>query len=920
MASECPLIGRERDLSTLEGTFSAARILTVIGPGGCGKTRLALELARRVRVAEPLLACTVVQLAEVRSPDGVLGALLHAFGAREPGRRSSMEVVTEILRSRPTLVLLDNCEHLRSTVGTLVTSVTDAISDLRVLVTSREPLGISDETVFMLGPLSLPDPAGDVAAVVRSDAGRMFVDRAVASEPTFALTPSTARAVTRICHDLDGLPLALGLAAARVRGTSLDEIAEGLSRRVRLSASPGDNMLSQHRSLRASLDWSYQLLNDEERNLLRSLSTFAGGWTVPEAHAVALPEADETDVHQLIGSLEEKGLIYRAGHTEHERWAMLQTVGDYASEQLESDGEKTAVEQRHIAWFRTYAAEADLTLMQRDGHGRFDEEAANLKVAIDRAAEYDPDSSLSIVASLTRHWILAERFEEARAATARALLAAGDGGHRTARAVAHFGTAVIGMLSEDYPVATDHAGKCLSLLADVEDTDSQALCLQLSGMVLILTGLDVEEGLRATTMAVELLRPSRDRLGLAWALVNVAFAAGVTERFEQARAAYDEFMSIPGAPDHVRLRTWAEQAMAWTEVIVGSPSKALRHAELSLELEGEHPSMTYFQGVCHRIHALARMGRADEAVAEAERMMSWATESRAMHAVAGIELGLTVGELMGGELDAAQAHAQGLLEKMPQLHTASLMREVLATIALVRGDASEARAQAGELEEIAAVTESSRLHALSDFFCGCAALVDDDLDQARENLQAALMADGDLGLERGAIEVLEELALLAAHSGDLVRTARISGATSTAREQLCAAPLPTTASQLRAAKEELTDRDGASAWEAAWEEGTGLSLADAIAYARRARGRRGRPATGWRSLTPTEIEVARLASSGISNPEMASRLLMSRSTVKMHLSSIYFKLHVANRTELARVVAERSAETVAVVHDLKGAG
>ena len=865
MNAECPLIGRERDLSTLERTFSSARILTVIGPGGCGKTRVALELAGRVRAAEPLLECTVVELAEVRSADGVLGALLHAFGAREPGRQSSMEAVLEIVRSRPTLILMDNCEHLRSTVGTLVTSMTNAISELRVLVTSREPLGISGETVFKLGPLSLPDPTGDVAAVVRSDAGRMFVDRAVATEPTFALTPSTARAVTRICHDLDGLPLGLGLAAARVKGTSLDEIAEGLSRRVRLSASPGDNMLSQHRSIRASLDWSYQLLDGAERKLLRAVSTFAGGWTVAQAQAVALPEADETDVHQLIGSLEEKGLISRAGPKEHERWMMLQTVGDYASEQLESDGEKAEVEQRHIAWFRTYAAEADRRLMERDGHRRFDEEAANFRVAIDRAAAYDPDSSMSIVASLTRHWILAERFEDARNATARALVAAGDGGDRSARAVAHFGTAVIGMLSEDYPVATDHAGKCLSLLADVQDTDSQALCLQLSGMVLILTGLDVEEGLRATTMAVELLRPSSDRLGLAWALVNVAFAAGVTEHFEQARAAYDEFMSIQGGPEHVRLRTWAEQAMAWTEVIVGSPSKALSHAELSLELEGERPSMTYFQGVCHRLHALARMGRADEAVAEAERMLSWAEESKAMHAVAGIELGLTVGELMGGDLEAAQAHAQRLLEEMPQLHTASLMREVLATIALVRGDASEARVQAAEIEEIATVTQSSRLHALADFLQGCAALIDDDLVQARDDLQAALVTDSDLGLERGTIDVLEGLALLAARSGDLVRAARISAAVSTAREQLCAAPLPATASRLHAARQELIDRDGATAWEAAWEEGAGLCLADAIAYVRRARGRRARLATGWRSLTPTELDVARVW------PRVASR-------------------------------------------------
>jgi predicted ATPase len=303
MPQSGPLIGRERELAELAAAIAASRLVTLTGPGGCGKTRVALELAERAGSGPEPLESVVVELAAIPTGQLVVDAMLRVVGGRERGGRSQMQVLLDSLGNRDVLLMLDNCEHVATEVRRVASVLLEAASRARVLVSSREPLGITGEVVVVLPPLSLPEPGGDVASVVRSDAGRFFVDRAAAADPTFALTPSAARSAVRICLALDGLPLALSLAAARVGSISMSEIADGLSRRGRLVSAPGESALPQHRSMRASLDWSQQLLNCRERALLRCLSVFAGGWTAAAARAVALPEATEAEVLRLLDGL-----------------------------------------------------------------------------------------------------------------------------------------------------------------------------------------------------------------------------------------------------------------------------------------------------------------------------------------------------------------------------------------------------------------------------------------------------------------------------------------------------------------------------------------------------------------------------------------------------------------------------------------
>jgi len=906
MVAQGALIGREPELAELQRTLESARLLTITGAGGCGKTRLALELADRVARSTPGVDCALAMLAGASSEEELVALLLARVGGRERFGSTPRQVLLAHLASRRTLLVLDNCEHLLTAVGRLASELLDAAQDVQILATSREPLTCSQECVFRLGALGLPDPGGGISALVRSDAARLFVERAAVRNPAFALTPTVASAVAEICCELDGLPLALVLAAGRIDALSVQQIARGLSRRGRLATAVGEDALSQHQSMRASLDWSYRLLEEHERALLRGLSVFSGGFTTSAARAVVAPDQDVGRVREILRALEERGLLARAPGARQERWTLLQTVAEYAGEQLSSVGESERIAGRHLAWFTAWAAQADRRLLQRDGPALIDEDDANLRRALERALRRDPTAALEIASSLMLHWILAEHFEQARSLCAAVLAAVGEDGDVGARAVVLCGAALVGMLGEDYEGAITSTRAGLELAGEVDEPGVRAACLRSSSMVLIQTGADLEEGLRNAELAVDLARRTGDPLAVAFALVTLAMAAALCERFDMAGQAYDEFLAIPGPCEHPRLRTWAEHAAAWTQVSVGSPARALAHVESALALEGNAPSMTYFQILSFRIQALARSGATAQAVSEGSDALRQALGSDALQAAPAIELALTVAEFLHGDLEAAQRRARALLA-LPQPHTLALARDTLARIALTRGELDEAHANARELETLAERSGSARQRALAAHLRGCAALGAGETDRGRDLLHSALGTYAELGLDRDASDTLDELALLAAGAGEVERGARLAGAAAATRARLGCAPVPGKPDRLQHARARIAAGTGPDCWEAAWTEGRALPLADAIAYARRRRGSRGRPPAGWASLTPTELDVAQLAASGMSNPEIAARLFIARGTVKMHLANTYRKLHLANRTELAAAMSAHAS-------------
>ena len=899
MVGRSPLIGREEELTTLEAMLSEARLLTITGAGGCGKTRVALELADRVVGKDDGVEFASAMLASVSGEEQLLDALLRAFSAREQFGRSPREVLLECAGAQPPpLLVLDNCEHLLPHVARVVAELLAAAPQARVVATSREPLGLDAERAFALEPLGKPETGNALAALMHSDAGRLFVDRAVHAHPDFELTPRSAAAAAEVCRALDGLPLALCLAAGRLPEVSAERMAEELAQR-RVSGATGDVELSRHDSLGASLEWSYRLLSDRDQQLFRRLSAFAGGFTVEAARAVATPDLSEELVRGLLDSLEAKSLtVAMSGNREAKRWTLLETVSEYAAHLLELEDEEDETNARHLAWFGHYAAQADELLAEADGHRLIDGEAANLRRALDRATRRDPQAATGMAASLMRHWVLGEHFQEGRAACAAALSSSGMDGDAPSRAVLHSGTAVFELLAEEYEEALADVQTALTLLPELRNAEAEAAGLLFCSTVLIQTGADLTEGFRCAERAVALERSSGRRIALAYALVNFSIAAGLCERFDLVPDAYEEFLAIRPACDHPRLRTWAEQAAAWSEISVGSPRKALKHADRALKLEGDQPTMTHFQALGFRIQALARLGESGQACREGAEAMKRAEESGALVAAPAIEVALMVAELHAANLDAARERASRLLA-MPHLHTQALARETLARVGLERGDIAEAEAECRELEAIAERSGSIRLTALSRRLAGSAALHTGEIDRGRELLHLALQACAQQGLQRDAAETLEELALAAAQTGELERSARLAAAAASAYDRLDCAPAPMTRDRLGAIAAKLDgDRD---TWRAAWTQGEGLALEDAIAYARRGRGPRDRPPAGWESLTPVESQVAQLAAEGMSNPQIATQLFVSRSTVKLHLSNVYRKLEVANRVELARL-------------------
>ncbi|MEO8753178.1 MAG: winged helix-turn-helix domain-containing protein [Casimicrobiaceae bacterium] len=380
-------IGRARELTELRAMLSCHRCVTLIGIGGIGKTRLALELAGTV-VDAYADGTWFVDLAPVSEGLRVANAVASALGLREEPGQPVRETLLKFVRERTILLLLDNCEHVLPACAQLTRDLLQAGQKLTVVATSREPLHVTGEATFPLPPLATPNPQAFTLDALREYAAvELFVDRAIAVHRNFALTGQNATAVARICHDLDGIPLAIELAAARVRAMSAEVIADHLTDRFRLLKSGDVTALPRQQTLRAAIDWSYELLNSAERILLHRLSVFAGGFAVDGAEAVGTGgEVAATDVLELLANLVDKSLV--GFDVQSERYQLLETVRQYAQERLVASGEEAAVRDAHLAFHAALAERAAPHLAgnkQVSWRLRLDAERENIKLAFAHA-------------------------------------------------------------------------------------------------------------------------------------------------------------------------------------------------------------------------------------------------------------------------------------------------------------------------------------------------------------------------------------------------------------------------------------------------------------------------------------------------------------------------------------------------------
>ncbi|MFP5327217.1 MAG: ATP-binding protein, partial [Acidimicrobiia bacterium] len=419
-------VGREAELRDVEALLAtnASRLVTPTGPGGCGKTRLALRVAERIAENYPD-GIWFADLSSVRDDALVADAVAEATGRAAGATLSALEKVREHLRPRRALVILDNCEQVVEGAASLVDDLLRHCTGLTILATSREPLRVEGEAQWRVPSMSAPGTGdtGAVAALEAYDAVRLFIERAVKARANFAVTNETAPAVAQICQQLDGLPLAIELAAARVRLLSPDAIAQGLSDRFRLLHGGARSTGARQQTLEASVDWSYDLLDEGERTLLRRLHVFRGGFTLTAAEEACTGEGlagiDRLDVLDLLAALVDKSLVVSGNADSGPDWRyrLLETIRMYAFDRARDAGEDEALGRRHAEVFAAFARSAMYEVIgadQLEWLAKVDAEHDNLRAALDWAVRNeDGRIGLSIVASMGNFWNVRGHWQEA---------------------------------------------------------------------------------------------------------------------------------------------------------------------------------------------------------------------------------------------------------------------------------------------------------------------------------------------------------------------------------------------------------------------------------------------------------------------------------------------------------------------------
>jgi non-specific serine/threonine protein kinase len=560
-------VGREREQAEIVHTLPTARLVTLTGVGGCGKTRLALQVAGAVSADYPD-GVWLVELAPLTDPALVPQAVASALGIRESPTQSLAATIAVALRQRGMLLVLDNCEHLLTACAQLLDTLLRGCSELRVLATSREPIGLNGELNWRVQPLPVPPVEGvpGLDQIAEFDSVQLFVDRARAYSPGFALSEYNAATIARICQQLDGIPLALELAAALVPGLSADAIAARLEQRFALLTRGSRAAPARQQTLRATIDWSYELLSAVEQKLFNRLSVFAGQWTMEAAETVCRGGGigQEQLLEPLLRLVDKSLVTVVEDQRGRHRYRLLDTLRQYGRERLHESGEAHAVSRRHASFYLTVVEEAEPELngaRQAECIERIALEHSELLAALDwLAAQREVQEALRLVGVLSRFWEVRGHLSASRDRIQAILDLPGAEAPTPARAMVLHGAAVLAMYQGDFPATRAllkeslalyrqhqlasgiawvqiHFGllcheegrlragrrfirEALAVCRQLDDVRGAAMCLNVLGLVEASDG-HYRLGRSLHEESLALSRRIGDRWGTAWALTNL---------------------------------------------------------------------------------------------------------------------------------------------------------------------------------------------------------------------------------------------------------------------------------------------------------------------------------------------------------------------------------------------------------------
>ncbi len=910
-------IGRACEIAMLAALLrlEEIRLVTLTGPGGVGKTRLGLEVARELREAFTD-GVFFVSLAPLHEQGQVLLAIAQAVGIEETGGQALEQRLHAYLRDKHCLLLLDNFEQLLLAVH-LVTDLLANAPHLTILATSREMLHLYGEREIVVAPLALPELTA-LEQSTESTSMTLFVERARAVKPAFTLNTANRRVVAEICVQLDGLPLAIELAAARCKLLSPQAILTRLSSRLNLLTGGARDLPQRHQTLRNTLDWSYDLLNAEEQHCFRRLGVFIGSWTFEAAEAVA--GSEQLDMLYLLTSLVDKSLVRVVEETPTEtRFLLLETIREYALECLTRQCEDEQTRHRHASFYLSLTEEVEPQLQgvgQQAGLQRLDREAANLRAALRWAIEHG-EAMLALRLASAVHGYLLLRSSQSEGgqefAEVLAMPCAQEASSFRARVL--YGAGALARLHSDLKLAQTRLAESREIARQVDDRHTLALALGMLALLELYSGnfaearALVEEGLQATestndkwcrgilhricgnvasnqgdfnaastrySVSLMLLREVGDRRNEAETLVNLGSMMRLRGKLRSAHYLYAKGLLL-----------FRELSDRWGQLA------CLTGMGEALRMQGDYPqALTYFEESLalaallgdRAERATALIGLGQLALCLDQRILAAQHLKEALHITREINYtqGLAMALCRLGELERSQGNWSSAISYYRQgLEIVKSSGDKLMLIMLLAGQGDAARG-------------------LGKYALACA--------QIKQSLHLAWEIGNHVALTTG----LEALAWLCVQAGQPEHGALLLGAAHDLRETLQTPLAPVYQAGYARDSEALKKVIGQDAFAQCWAEGRALLLKQVMAIAvaqvhiaeTPIHTREHTPNTPY-NLTARELDVLRLLAEGHADARIATLLVVSPRTINTHLRSIYAKLGVSSRSGATRIAVEQ---------------